>query len=112
VRSRLACRASTGLALSAPELKPFGNESRYVACLRIGHCAVEPINDRPAHAAWLSPGDAARLVDACLRSSVLTYAIVWGVSANTGRWWSLDEAERSQKDSAEKPSPPPQSLNV
>jgi hypothetical protein len=33
-------------------------------------------------------------VDACLRSSVLTYAIVWGVSANTGRWWSLDEAER------------------
>lgn len=65
-----------------------------VACLRIGHCAVEPINDRPAHAAWLSPGDTARLVNACLRSPVLTYAIVWGVSANTGRWWSLDEAER------------------
>jgi uronate dehydrogenase len=31
-------------------------------------------------------------VDACLRSPELTYALVWGVSANTRRTWSLDSA--------------------
>ena len=60
-----------------------------VACLRIG--TFEP---RPAHvrslSTWLSPDDCARLVDACLRATALDYAIVWGVSANTRRTWSLD----------------------
>jgi uronate dehydrogenase len=59
-----------------------------VACLRIG-----TFEDRPSHffslATWLSPDDCARLVDACLRSPALDYAIVWGVSANTRRTWSL-----------------------
>jgi uronate dehydrogenase len=64
-----------------------------VACLRIGTCAETPPNVR-ALATWLSPGDCARLVDACLRSSDLDYAIVWGVSANTRRTWSLAEANR------------------
>ena len=37
------------------------------------------------------PADCARLVDACLRSRrTSSYAIVWGVSANTRRTWSLD----------------------
>ena len=40
---------------------------------------------------WLSPDDCGRLVDACLRSTQLSYAIVWGISANTRRTWSLDE---------------------
>jgi uronate dehydrogenase len=31
------------------------------------------------------------LVDACLRAPDLTYALVWGISANTRRAWSLDE---------------------
>lgn len=60
-----------------------------VACLRIG--TFEP---RPTHirslSTWLSPDDCARLVDACLRSPALEYAIVWGISANTRRMWSLD----------------------
>jgi uronate dehydrogenase len=41
-------------------------------------------------ATWLSPADCARLVDACLRSADLTYALVWGVSNNTRRFWPLD----------------------
>jgi uronate dehydrogenase len=60
-----------------------------VACLRIG-----TFEDRPSHprslGTWLSPDDAARLVDAALRSATLDYAIVWGISANTRRAWSLD----------------------
>jgi uronate dehydrogenase len=59
-----------------------------VACLRIG-----TFEDRPSHPrsllTWLSPDDAARLVDACLRSPSLEYALVWGISANTRRAWSL-----------------------
>ena len=40
-------------------------------------------------ATWLSPGDAARLVDACLRAPNLEYAVVYGISANTRGWWDL-----------------------
>jgi uronate dehydrogenase len=63
-----------------------------VACLRIGTCAAEP-TDRRALATWLSFDDCARLVDACLRVESLTYAVVWGVSANTRRSWSLAAGE-------------------
>lgn len=59
-----------------------------VACLRIGTFAATPTN-RSTLATWLSPDDCARLVDACLRSPALTYAVVWGISANTRRTWSL-----------------------
>lgn len=75
-----------GEALSRYYVDRYGMQ---VACLRIG-----TFNDRPADArtlgTWLSPDDCARLVDACLRSTALDYAIVWGVSANTRRTWSLD----------------------
>jgi uronate dehydrogenase len=60
-----------------------------IACLRIGTFAEQPPNARSL-ATWLSPGDCARLVDACLRSDDLTYALVWGISANRDRWWSAD----------------------
>ncbi len=60
-----------------------------VACLRIGTFADRPADVR-ALSTWLSPDDCARLVDACLRAPTLDYAIVWGVSANTRRTWSLD----------------------
>ncbi len=60
-----------------------------VACVRIGSFGDEPDNLR-ALQTWLSPGDCARLVDACLRSADLRYALVWGVSANTRRRWSLE----------------------
>jgi uronate dehydrogenase len=59
-----------------------------VACLRIGTCHHEP-PDLRSLATWLSPDDCARLVDACLRSDTLSYALIWGVSANRHRWWSL-----------------------
>ena len=62
-----------------------------VACLRIGTFAPTPPDTRSL-STWLSPDDCARLVDAALRAPALRYAIVWGVSANTRRTWSLDEA--------------------
>jgi uronate dehydrogenase len=75
-----------GEALGRYYVERYGMQ---VACLRIG--TFEP---RPSHirslSTWLSPDDCARLVDACLRAPELHYAIVWGVSANTGRMWSLD----------------------
>jgi uronate dehydrogenase len=61
-----------------------------VACLRIGTFAPTPPDIR-ALSTWLSPDDCARLVDACLRAPNLTYAVVWGVSANRRRTWTLDE---------------------
>jgi uronate dehydrogenase len=61
-----------------------------VACLRIGTFAPTP-PDVWTLSNWLSPDDCGRLVDACLRAPGLSYAIVWGISANTRRTWSLDE---------------------
>ncbi|MEP7022072.1 MAG: NAD(P)-dependent oxidoreductase [Pseudonocardiales bacterium] len=61
-----------------------------VACLRLGTFAERP-PDVWTLSTWLSPDDCARLVDACLRSPALTYAVVWGISANTRRTWSLEE---------------------
>jgi uronate dehydrogenase len=59
-----------------------------VACLRIGSCTEQPLDGRSL-ATWLSPDDCARLIQACLRNADLTYAVIWGVSANRYRWWSL-----------------------
>ena len=53
-----------------------------VACLRIGSFRPRP-DSRRGLATWLSPGDAVRLVDACLRAPDLGFAIVYGISANT-----------------------------
>ena len=53
-----------------------------VACLRIGSFRDHPTTRRHL-STWLSPGDAIRLVDACLRSPDLGFAIVYGISANT-----------------------------
>ncbi len=63
-----------------------------VACVRIGTFAEQP-TDLRALATWLSPDDGARLVDACLRADALDYALLWGISANTRRTWSLAEGE-------------------
>ena len=53
-----------------------------VACLRIGSFRDRPTTRRHL-STWLSPGDAIRLVDACLRSPDLGFAIVYGISGNT-----------------------------
>lgn len=60
-----------------------------VACLRIGTFEPRPSHQRSL-STWLSPDDCGRLVDACLRSPELGYALVWGISNNTRRMWSLD----------------------
>lgn len=60
-----------------------------VACLRIGTFDETPPDAR-AMATWLSPRDCAGLVDACLRTDRLGFALVWGISANRDRWWSCD----------------------
>jgi uronate dehydrogenase len=62
-----------------------------VACLRIGSCTDRPTTRRML-SRWLSPGDAVRLVHACLTSPKLGYALVYGISDNTRAWWDLGPA--------------------
>jgi uronate dehydrogenase len=61
-----------------------------VIALRIGTCHPTPPNVR-ALATWLSFDDAARLVEAGLSAPNPGFKQVWGISANTRRWWSLTE---------------------
>jgi uronate dehydrogenase len=62
-----------------------------VAILRIGTFRDRPTSLRHL-STWLSPGDAVRLVDACLRADPLGFAIVYGISANRRAWWDLGSA--------------------
>lgn len=64
-----------------------------VAALRIGTCRVRPPDVR-ALSTWLSPDDAGKLMEACLRAPRFGYRVVWGISRNSRRWWSLSEGER------------------
>lgn len=57
-----------------------------VACLRIGSCFEQP-GDRRMLATWLSHGDMVRLCRRCLEVPDLGYSVVYGVSANSRRWW-------------------------
>ena len=75
-----------GEALARYYVDRYGFE---VACLRIGTFTETPDHVRTL-STWLSPGDAARLVDAALRAPDLGYAVVWGISNNTRRTWSLE----------------------
>jgi uronate dehydrogenase len=61
--------------------------------LRIGSCLPEPLDTRHL-ATWLSYPDLLRLVIAALTVQNPGYAIVWGISCNTRRWWVGDDAER------------------
>lgn len=78
-----------------------------VACLRIGTCAATPPDARSL-ATWLSFDDCAQLVDRCLRAPSLGYTVIWGVSANTDRWWSLDNPVGyvPTANAADQPTPP------
>lgn len=62
-----------------------------VACLRIGSFESEPRSRRHL-STWLSPGDAVRLVDACLTAPKLGFTVAYGISANTRGWWDLSSA--------------------
>jgi len=59
-----------------------------VVVVRIGTCFAEPVGVRGL-ATWLSPGDAGRLVEACIAAPAVGFRVVWGVSDNRRRWWSL-----------------------
>ena len=56
--------------------------------MRIGNFAAQP-ETHQALSTWLSHGDTARLVDACLTAPDPGFAVVYGVSANTRGWWDL-----------------------
>jgi nucleoside-diphosphate-sugar epimerase len=74
-----------------------------VICIRIGLWFPTPPGPRGL-AMWLSPDDGARLVEAALSVESPGYRIVWGISRNTRRWWSLAEGEAigyHPKDDAE-----------
>ncbi|ANY08341.1 NAD-dependent epimerase/dehydratase family protein [Pseudonocardia sp. HH130630-07] len=56
-----------------------------VVVLRLGSCAeTRPAEDRDGTGAWLSPEDAGRLFDACIRHPAPGYRIVRGVSGGVG----------------------------
>ncbi|AOO81294.1 NAD-dependent epimerase/dehydratase family protein [Bosea vaviloviae] len=71
--------------------------------LRIGSCLPKPLETRNL-ATWLSYPDLVRLVLAALAAPEVGYAVVWGISANTRRWWTGDDAHRigfAPQDNAE-----------
>jgi uronate dehydrogenase len=92
-----------------------------VICVRIGSCFERPKDTRML-STWMSPGDGARLFEACLATPDPGFRVIWGISDNTRRWFSLDEARKlgyeSQDDSevfaaeviAEHGEPDPDSL--
>jgi nucleoside-diphosphate-sugar epimerase len=63
-----------------------------VVVLRIGSCFPHPGGVRGL-STWMSYDDCARLVTAAVDPAVTGWHCVWGVSANTRRWWSLAEGE-------------------
>lgn len=64
--------------------------------MRVVSARIMTFDDRPRDArsrsTWLSPGDLARLVEACLDAPV-GHSTVWGVSANARRTVSLEAGE-------------------
>lgn len=60
-----------------------------VICLRIASRFAEPTGERTL-STWLSPADAVRLFDACLRTVNPGFRTVWGVSANSRGFLSAE----------------------
>lgn len=59
-----------------------------VVSVRIGSFEERPTEPRHLHT-WLSPADAARLYEACLRTPAgIGHITIYGVSHNTRSWWS------------------------
>jgi uronate dehydrogenase len=80
---KVACEAMCSLYVDRHGLS--------AACLRIGSFRDRPRSRREL-STWLSQGDAIRLVEACLTAPSLTFAVVYGISANTRGWWDLEPA--------------------
>lgn len=77
-----------GEALGRVFAEKFGLE---VVCLRIGSFQPRP-RERRELSTWLSHDDGVRLVRAALTAPDVGFTIVYGASANTRRWWPLDDA--------------------
>ncbi|HEX5086523.1 MAG TPA: NAD(P)-dependent oxidoreductase [Nocardioides sp.] len=58
-----------------------------ISC-RIGTFRAEPSTVRSL-ATWLSPDDCVRMVDAALTAPAPGFAVIYGISRNTRRWWDL-----------------------
>jgi len=88
-------RPDTFYGVSKAAIEALGSlyHSRFgidVSCLRIGAFRPEPL--APADlAVWLSPADCARLLEACLAAAPAAFRVLWGISANSRRWFSLSE---------------------
>jgi uronate dehydrogenase len=119
-------RPDTNYGVSKAALEALGSmfADRYgmdVICVRIGSCFEHP-RDARMLATWLSPDDCARLFEACLATPEPGFRVVWGISDNTRRWFSMEEGRKlgyeSQDDSevyaaellAEHGEPDPDSL--
>jgi uronate dehydrogenase len=63
-----------------------------VIALRIGSCFERPSDVRML-STWMSFDDCARLMEAALSTPEPGFALVWGVSANTRGWASLEAAK-------------------
>ena len=92
-------RPDTYYGVSKAAIEALGSlyHSRFgmdVIVIRIGSCFETPLPLGPRGlTTWLSPDDAARLFEACLSAPSPGYRLIWGVSDNTRRIYSLAEAE-------------------
>lgn len=89
-------RPDTNYGVSKVAMEALGSmyADRYgmdVVCVRIGSCFEKPKDVRML-STWLSPADCARMFEACLATPKPGFRIIWGISANTRRWFSLTEA--------------------
>ncbi|HWK25697.1 MAG TPA: NAD(P)-dependent oxidoreductase [Solirubrobacter sp.] len=75
-----------GEALASMYADRFGLS---VVCLRIGSFEPRP-RERRELSTWLSHADGVRLVRAALTADDVGFAIVYGASNNTRRWWPPD----------------------
>jgi uronate dehydrogenase len=86
-------RPDTNYGVGKVALEALGSlyADRYgmdVIAIRIGSCFERPQNARMLHT-WLSPDDAARLIEACIAAPVPGFRVIWGASNNTRPWVSL-----------------------
>lgn len=94
-----APRPDTYYGVSKATIEALGSlyHSRFgmdVIAIRIGSCFETPLHlGVRGLTTWLSPDDAGRLFEACLTYPSPGYRVIWGVSDNTRRIYSLAEAQ-------------------
>ena len=76
-----------GEALGSMFVDRFGLS---IVCLRIGSFRPTPGEKREL-STWISHADGLRLVQAALTADDVGFAIVYGASANSRRWWPPDD---------------------